>query len=62
MKYGGGIILFWDCYPSTELGKLFSVDGKIDGTKYRAILDENSLLATINMDPLWQGNDLEVFG
>lgn len=44
--------MFWDCYPSTEFGKLFSVDGKIDGTKYRAILDENSLLATINMDPL----------
>uniref|UniRef100_A0A669CAE8 Protein 4.1 n=1 Tax=Oreochromis niloticus TaxID=8128 RepID=A0A669CAE8_ORENI len=43
VKYGGGSIMLWGCFSSAGTGKLVRVDGKMDGAKYRAILEENLL-------------------
>ncbi|MCJ8749663.1 hypothetical protein PDJAM_G00178900 [Pangasius djambal] len=43
VKHGGGSIVLWGCLSSAGTGKLVRVDGKMDGAKYRAILDENLL-------------------
>ena len=42
MKHGGGSIMLWGC-SSAGTGKLVQVDGKMDGAKYRTILEENLL-------------------
>ncbi|KAL7826753.1 hypothetical protein AOLI_G00319620 [Acnodon oligacanthus] len=39
----GGSIMLWGCFSSAGTGKLVRVDGKMDGAKYRAILEENLL-------------------
>ncbi|MCJ8736209.1 hypothetical protein PDJAM_G00256240 [Pangasius djambal] len=41
VKHGGGSIMLWGCFSSAGIGKLVRVGGKMDGAKYRAILDEN---------------------
>ncbi|KAJ7345776.1 hypothetical protein JRQ81_001726 [Phrynocephalus forsythii] len=43
VKYGGGSIMLWGCFSSAGTGKLVRIDGKMDGAKYRAILEENLL-------------------
>lgn len=43
VKYGGGSIMFWGCFFLVGIGKLVRVDGKMDGVKYRVILEENFL-------------------
>uniref|UniRef100_A0A669ESK4 Transposase Tc1-like domain-containing protein n=1 Tax=Oreochromis niloticus TaxID=8128 RepID=A0A669ESK4_ORENI len=43
VKYGGGSIMLWGCFSSAGTGKLVRVDGKMDGAKYRATLEENLL-------------------
>uniref|UniRef100_A0A669BVS3 Tc1-like transposase DDE domain-containing protein n=1 Tax=Oreochromis niloticus TaxID=8128 RepID=A0A669BVS3_ORENI len=43
VKYGGGSIMLWGCFSSAGPGKLVRVEGKMDGAKYRAILEENLL-------------------
>ncbi|KAG2458981.1 TC1A transposase, partial [Polypterus senegalus] len=43
VKYGGGSIMLWGCFSSAGTGKLVRDDGKMDGAKYRAILEENLL-------------------
>lgn len=43
MKHGDGSIMLWGCFSSAGTGKLVRVDGKMDGAKYGAILDENLL-------------------
>ncbi len=45
VKHGGRSIMLWGCFSSAEIGKLVRVDGKMDGAKYRAILEENLLEA-----------------
>ena len=43
VKHGGGSIMLWGCFSSAGTGKLVWVDGKMDGAKYRTILEENLL-------------------
>ena len=41
-KYGGSIML-WGCFSVAGTGTLVRVEGKMNGAKYREILDENLL-------------------
>ena len=43
-KHGGGSIMLWGYLSSAGTGKLVRVDGKMDGAKYGAILEENLLV------------------
>lgn len=36
-------IMIWGCFSSAGTGEIVTVDGRIDGAKYRAILEENLL-------------------
>ncbi|CDQ69096.1 unnamed protein product [Oncorhynchus mykiss] len=42
VKHGVGSILVWACFSSAGTGKMVKIDGKMDGAKYRTILEENS--------------------
>ena len=46
VKYGGSSIMLWGCFSSAGTGKMVKVDGKMDGAKYREILEENLLEST----------------
>ena len=35
--------MLWGCFSSTATGKLVRTEGKMDGAKYREILEENLL-------------------
>ena len=43
VKHGGGIIMLWGCFSAAGTGRLVRIEGKINGAKYREILDENLL-------------------
>uniref|UniRef100_A0A8C6WWI4 Tc1-like transposase DDE domain-containing protein n=1 Tax=Neogobius melanostomus TaxID=47308 RepID=A0A8C6WWI4_9GOBI len=43
VKYGGGSIMLWCCFSSAGTGKIVRIVGKMDGAKYRDILEENLL-------------------
>ena len=42
MKHGGG----WGCFSGAGIGGLVRIEGKMNGAKYREILDENLLQST----------------
>ena len=46
VKHGGGIIMLWGCFSATGSGRLVRIEEKINGVKYREILDENLLQST----------------
>uniref|UniRef100_A0A8K9UU74 Tc1-like transposase DDE domain-containing protein n=1 Tax=Oncorhynchus mykiss TaxID=8022 RepID=A0A8K9UU74_ONCMY len=41
VKHGGGSIMVWAFFSSAGTGKMVKIDGKMDGAKYRTILEEN---------------------
>ena len=43
VKHGGGSIMFWGCFSEAGPGRLVRIEGKMNGAKYREILDENLL-------------------
>ena len=44
VKHGGGsIMLWWGCFSAAGTGRLVRIEGKMNGAKYREILDENQL-------------------
>ena len=43
VKHCGGSIMQWGCYSAAGIGRLVRIKEKMNGAKYRAILDENLL-------------------
>ena len=50
VKHGGGRIMLWGCFLATRTGKLVRIEGKMNGAKYRQILNENLLQNTFQQD------------
>uniref|UniRef100_A0AAZ3QZA8 Transposase n=1 Tax=Oncorhynchus tshawytscha TaxID=74940 RepID=A0AAZ3QZA8_ONCTS len=46
VKHGGVSIMLWGCFSAAGTGRLIRIEGKINGAKYREILDENLLQST----------------
>jgi hypothetical protein len=43
VKHGGGSIMLWGLFSAAWTGRLDRIEAKMNGTKYREILDENLL-------------------
>jgi hypothetical protein len=41
VKHGGGSIMLWGCFSVACTGRLARIEAKMNGTKYRGILDES---------------------
>ena len=46
VKHGGGSIMLWGCFSAEGIGRLVRIEAKMNGAKYREILDENLLQST----------------
>jgi hypothetical protein len=45
----GGSIMLWVCFSVAGTGRLVRIEGKMNGAKYREILDENLLQSAQNL-------------
>jgi hypothetical protein len=43
VKDDGGSIIVWGCFSVARTGRLVRIETKMNGAKYREILDENML-------------------
>uniref|UniRef100_A0AAZ3PMZ7 Tc1-like transposase DDE domain-containing protein n=1 Tax=Oncorhynchus tshawytscha TaxID=74940 RepID=A0AAZ3PMZ7_ONCTS len=43
VKHGGGSFILWGCFSAAGTGRLVRIERKMNGAKYRVILDENLL-------------------
>ena len=43
VKRGVGSVMPWGCFSDAGTGRLVSIEGKMNGAKYREIRDENLL-------------------
>ena len=43
VKHGDGGIMLWGCFSEAGTARLVRFEGKMDGVRYREILDENLL-------------------
>jgi len=41
VKFGGGSIMVWGCFASDGVGEIEVIEGRMDGSKYREILERN---------------------
>lgn len=41
VKFGGGSIMVWGCFASNGVGEIEVIEGRMDGSKYREILERN---------------------
>ena len=41
VKHGDGNTMRWRCFSAAGTGRLVRIEGKMNGTKYREIIDEN---------------------
>ena len=51
VKYGGGSIMLWGCFPAAGAGRLVRIEAKMNGEKYREILEENLALGQVSECP-----------
>jgi hypothetical protein len=51
VKHGGGSIILWGCLSAAGTGRLVRIEAKINGAKYREILDENLLQSAQDLRP-----------
>ena len=54
VKHGGGSIMSWGCFSSTGTGALVRIEGKMDGARYRKILEENLLPSARKLKLGWK--------
>ncbi|KAK3534972.1 hypothetical protein QTP70_001929 [Hemibagrus guttatus] len=49
VKHGGGSIMLWGCLSAAGTGRLVRIEGKMNATMYRDILDENLLQSALDL-------------
>ena len=54
VKHVGGSIILWGCFESAGIVALVRIEGKMDGTKYRIILEENLLPSARKLKLRWK--------